>query len=229
MHNILIIMSAGKNSRFDGMNKIFADINGKTNIQNTYDNAKEIFDEIYLAIDPRYFIEYDNVPNDIKILETIGGYGELYSIYYVLQKLPYDENNIITICWGDAIFNSNKPFIELLENYSDDDIYVAVSVDKEPYAWFDVQNDYIIKSHFRKDDGIIDAGIHDQSLFGFKRSVLESMEKYISILTNGEYKTLKYFEWLITTIYKPAKICYITKNNVFSFNTKEELKRIIKC
>lgn len=231
MNNRLVIMSAGKNSRFNSEEKIFADINGKSNIENTYELASNVFSEIYLAVDERWFKKYSKVPNGITVINTIGGKGDIYSIYHLLKNLKgIFENDIVTICWGDAVFVSDIPFKEFTSQYVDDyDTFVAVSKDRFPYAWFDVDGNFVQKAYFKKTDGTVSVGLHDQSLFGMRISSLASISEYISLPNNNEYKTLKYLEWLYSSRYKSAKYCNITKNNVKSFNTKEELERIVKC
>ena len=231
MKQRLVIMSAGKNSRFNSEEKIFTTINGVSNLENTRRNAKKWFSEIYLAIEPRWFKRHRDVPEGISIIETVGGKGDIHSIYHALKKIPkMSSEDVVTICWGDAVFASDRPFKELLRQYDEScGTYVAVARDRYPYAWFDLDGDAVERAHFRKDDGEIPAGIHDQSLFGFKIGTLEQIEEYLSIPSEGEWKTLKYLEWLHGSRWPSARCKFITRGNVMSFNTRDELKRIVEC
>lgn len=232
MHH-LIIMSAGKNSRFNSEEKILASINGLSNIQNTYDKAKSHFSSIWLAIDPRWFKRYSGIPDGVGIIETIGGKGDIHSIYHAMKKLPgMKSDDLAGICWGDAVFLSDAPFLEfkrLCSSSPECNAFVAVSKDRYPYAWFDVDNDVVKKAYFRKDYGDIPAGIHDQSLFAFRMKAMDSIEEYFSVPSTGEWKTLNYLEWLYSSRWNSARCRFISRGNVKSFNTKDELKRIREC
>ena len=221
MKQRLVIMSAGKNTRFNSEEKIFAKINDLSNLENTCRCADGMFDRIFLAVDRRWFKKWKKVPPEVQILDTIGGKGDIYSIYYALKGMKgLKPEDIVTVCWGDAVFASELPFKELLSQYDDiHDTFVAVARDHYPYAWFDVDGEAVAKASFRKDDGDVPIGIHDQSLFGFRARSMDLMNEYISIPSVNEYKTLKYFEWLYDTRSSPAVCRFIAKDNVKSFNT----------
>lgn len=227
----LVIMSAGKNSRFNSEEKILADIHGVSNIENTLEKARKHFSNVWLAIDPRWFKRYRSIPEGIRLIETIGGKGDIHSIYHALEKIPKTKpDDLIGVCWGDAVFLSDAPFKEFKRQCNPEcNVFAAVSRDRYPYAWFDLDEDAVKKAYFKKDSGDIPAGIHDQSLFAFRMKAMESIEEYLSAPANGEWKTLKYLEWLYSSRWNPARCRFISRGNVKSFNTKDELKRIVEC
>jgi hypothetical protein len=121
------------------------------------------------------------------------------------------------------------------------DVAVACAMDEQPYAWFEVnQENEIIKSHFAKDEGFVNMGLHDQSLFlfdfNFVLKYLNEYRRYLGIPYDNdestsdvnEMKLLYSFEFLDKFGYKRAKCVEITSGNVLSFNTQEELQKIIE-
>lgn len=116
---------------------------------------------------------------------------------------------------------------------------VACAEDKHPYAWFETDdNDRIIRSYFAKENGLIEYGLHDQSLFlldfDFARKYLDGYRKALQIPLNNdedisgvnEMKLLDSFEYLKKNGFPCAKCIRISKDKVLSFNTQKELDEI---
>lgn len=248
--DILVIFAAGKSTRFGGYPKAFCSIGKKTNIENTIDKAKAFFDDIYVVINVE--TEESGIASrlDAKIISIVTGQGDADSIRKALNKIKTIRQDAerIFACWGDAVFLSNKPFAEMKNNAlkwnTNSPVLVGCSADRKPYAWFDVDNTVIVHSHFRKQEEMpSEEGIHDQSIFVIKiDSTLEYLSEYRKSLgldvydegtyekSRGEMGFLNFFSWLyINKSSCAANWCYITCNQVKSFNTAEELQALDLC
>ena len=241
MKKVLLIVAAGKSSRFGGYPKAFCILGNKMNVENTIEKASECFDEIYVGLNEETVANYPNLKLNAHVLSITTGQGEAMSILKLIRLVKKENEDLdkIYICWGDAFFVDELPFEQFMSQIKSDDFNVACSIDEKPYAWFDVDgNDYIISSHFKKEDGEIEKGIHDQSLFCFN---IENFIKYITDyrlsigINNEDYdpnekKEVKTLD-LFTYLYKNGvgvKTILIDKNKVLSFNTKEELDKIVE-
>ena len=236
MKKVLLIVAAGKSSRFGGYPKAFCMMGNKMNVENTIEKAKGIFDEIYVGLNVETVEKYRDLKLDAQVLKINTGQGDSMSMLKLIRLIKEDNKDLnrIYVCWGDAFFVDEQPFEQFSFQVKNDDFYVACSIDEKPYAWFDVDgNDNIVASHFKKTDGEIDKGVHDQSLFCF------NIDKYIEYITQfreylgvksedynpDEEKEVKVLD-LFTYLYKKGinvKTVLINKNKVLSFNTKEEL------
>lgn len=232
---VLLILAGGKSTRFSNKPKVLTEIQPNlTNLENTVNKAKKYYDKIILALEENEYKKINLKFDGIDIIPVIGGYGDGYSLLKALETIHYEhpEYTRINLIWGDAVVKTEMPFIQFnngelsdIINYS-----VAVSNDKEPYAWFETDNNRIIKSHFKKIDGIINNGIHDQSLFAMDiLTALNDLIEYTTIIDihKEEMKLLYFFEFIKTK----GKYCYcvnIDSGNVLSFNTEDELNKIRK-
>lgn len=236
-NSALLIVAAGKSSRFGGYPKALCNIGDMTNVENTIALASNYFENIYLGLNVETKTDI-NVQAKILRIET--GQGDSLSLLRLIRLIKQENKNIdkLFVCWGDAYFSNNKPFEQFSSQINENDnLYVACSNDNNPYAWFDVDDSgYIIKSHFKSKDGDVAIGIHDQSLFCFKLDVIEKYineyREYIGLISEDynpnetkEAKLLDIFTYLNSK--EPVKTIIIDKDNVLSFNTKEELDKII--
>lgn len=241
--NILLIVAAGKSSRFGGFPKAFSQIGNATNVENTIKCAKESYDRVYIGVNQRTYDEYHNKISDCEMFSIVTGQGDAHSLLKCLKYINKKEKDVnnISVCWGDAIFVDESPFKQLLEGAMDYKVAIACCNDENPYAWFEVnENNEVLKSHFAKEEGFVERGIHDQSLFNFKLNFaiqyLDDYRKLLGIADNNdesksdqnEMKLLHSFEYLYKSSQYKAKCIEITSNKVLSFNTKDELKEITK-
>lgn len=241
--NALVILAAGKSSRFGGFPKALCKVNNEIIAQRIINYAIPYYEKIFLVLNEDTFeLNKDEIQN-CEILPIKTGQGDAHSFLRALIQIKnkeIDSISRISLCWGDSFFISHKPFMELHEfkkNSKDiDPVIVTVSEDLNPYAWFVVENDYIKESHFSNEISI-DSGLHDQSLFDFDfEYVIQTLTAYknrVSICENVGYmdqmKLLKYFEFLFSEKqYTSARICKIESGNVLSFNTKQELEGIVQ-
>lgn len=236
--NVLLIVASGKSSRFGGFPKAFCQLGTITNVENTIEKSKNLIDRVYIGVNDRIYEQFHDSTRDCEMFSIKTGQGDAHSLLKCIKHIKDKEINIdkFLVCWGDAVFASSKPFEEIMR--TEGDAVVACSMDKQPYAWFDVNtHDEILKSHFAKEEGFIQAGMHDQSLFlfniDFAYKYLDDYRISLDIPENNdedksdvnEMKLLYSFEYLLTQGC-PAKICKITGDQVLSFNTQEELESI---
>lgn len=239
--NILLIVASGKSSRFNGFPKAFCQIGEKTNADNTIRLAKKYYDKIYIGVNRNTYSEYNKKISGCDMFSIITGQGDAHSMLKCLSYIKEHEKRLdkITVCWGDAVFVDGLPFEQFLNGAADTKVAVACALDERPYAWFETnENMGIIKSHFAKEEGFIERGVHDQSLFQFDfefaLKYLNEYREYLGILYDNdennsdvnEMKLLYSFEYLYKAGYEHAKCIKIDPDKVLSFNTQEELDMI---
>ena len=143
MENSLAIFAAGKSSRFGGFPKAFCDLGEVKNVENTINLARKHFQNIYLVVNREtYAAGITGGLKDVKVISIVTGQGDADSVLkglrYIVDKSTQD---ILTACWGDAVFLSDEPFCEMnksLINWSvASPVLVGCSWDRNPYAWFD--------------------------------------------------------------------------------------------
>ena len=236
MERCLLIVAAGKSSRFGGFPKAF---------ENTIEKAQQTFSKIYLAVNEETYHAYKGILHGCTMFDIITGNGDAHSLLKCLLYLKQQEPEMktVTACWGDACFVNGTPFWELMEGSKripeQAPITVACSWDKTPYAWFETENGSIKKSYFAASSSSPEQGLHDQSLFFINVDlVVHYLTQYKALLNvpdeyipdgKNEMKLLYSFDFLYESKeFEPAQITMVQGGNVLSFNTKEELERIKK-
>lgn len=241
MSNILLIVASGKSSRFGGFPKAFCRLGNVMNAENTAAIARKCYDKVYIGVNSKTFHEFNGKFQGGEMFPIVTGQGDAHSLLKCLEYIGKREEDIIkvSVCWGDAVFVDEKPFEELLASPTDAKVSVACALDKKPYAWFELTHgDRIRKAHFAKEEGFIEEGMHDQSLFhfdfDFARKYLNEYRESLGIpydndennSDQNEMKLLFSFEYLIEKGYEPARCVKIEAGKVLSFNTQEELEEI---
>ena len=239
--NFLLIVASGKSSRFGGFPKSFCDLGGKTSLAHTIEKSGEIFDKIYVGVNNQTYEKFHDSTAGCEIFAISTGQGDAHSLLKCLDIIKAKESGLkkIMVCWGDAIFVDSSPFLWLIKYADTAQVAVACAVDAHPYAWFETdENDRIIKSHFAREEGNIEYGLHDQSLFlldfEFARQYLDEYRLALQIPYNNDESTadinemrlLYSFEYLKKAGYESAKCVRIPAGKVLSFNTHEELENI---
>lgn len=254
MKKILVFVASGLSTRMGGFPKALAKVGNTCVILNAIDCATRFYDDIYIITNGKVKPSFDEVigndGNRAKVREIITGKGDAESVWKSLTLVQREvgESFDATFCWGDAFFKTDKAFEAMMSREIDisstKSLIVGCSYDQNPYAYFDVYTEngdfgqmYIKKSYFKKADGSVSVGVHDQCIFRCISSVFIGClnrfriengydgENYLLSPTN-EIGLLKSFEFL-NQIGRPAKVAIIPNNNVFSFNTQEELNEII--
>lgn len=242
---ILLIVAAGKSSRFGGFPKAFCQVGNTTVIENTIAKATPYFDKIYVGVNRTIFGEYKDKVKGCTLFSIVTGQGDAHSLLkcmnYIKECVDQVNDDVdLFFCWGDAYFASSKPFEQFCVNKRVSEIEVACALDTNPYAWFDVEDNEIVRAHFAKDEGEIPSGLHDQSLFrmdlDFGLEYLNQFRKSMGIPMNNdereadknEMKLLKFFEFLANRYDIKVRVASIDSGNIISFNTKEELDEVIR-
>lgn len=253
MKKILIFVASGFSTRMGGFPKALAKV-GKTRVVlNAINNAKEYFDDIYIICNAMTKPQFEEVisedGNRAKVRNIVTGKGDAESVWKSLVLVQNELGEIFdaTFCWGDAFFATDKAFSAMMSF----DINIAKSLvvgcsdDNDPYAYFDIYTEggslnrlFVKKSYFKKRDGGIDRGVHDQCIFRCVSSVFIGClnryrqelgfdgENYLLSPTN-EMGLLNSFTYL-NSIGLPVSICMFPAGNVFSFNSVDELDAIDK-
>ena len=239
--NVLLIVAAGKSSRFGGFPKAFCKIGDITNAENTIKQASKLYEKVYIGVNQNTYARVCGNINNCEMFKITTGQGDAHSILKCLTYIRNKEPDLkkITVCWGDAVFIDGKPFEQLLEGATATKVAVACATDDTPYAWFETDDNCgIIKSHFALREGRVERGVHDQSLFLFDfEFAIQYLNEYRKLLgipsendernaDQNEMKLLYSFEFLYQSDYEPAKCVEITGGKVFSFNTADELEMI---
>lgn len=247
MEETLVIVAAGKSSRFGGYPKAFCNLGRCTNIQNTIALAGQFFPKIYVVVNKETHDSGIDSGIDAEVIPIVTGQGDADSLLKALKKIsarsPATEQ--VTVCWGDAVFVSDTPFKEMIahaRNWSaQSPAMVGCSMDAAPYAWFDTDGRSITGAHFQKDGNGCLQGLHDQSIFRFRlKQIIRFLESYKRSLgldkydpdsydaARGEMKLLNSFAFFYEQEkLSAAEYCLLTKDQVKAFNTPEELDQII--
>lgn len=248
MENCLIIFAAGKSSRFGGFPKAFCSLGPIRNIENTIRLAEQHFDRIYLSVNKETLASGITDGLNANIVSIVTGQGDADSILKTVRLIKNDlETDIVTACWGDAVFLSDKPFQEIKAGIRDwsacSPALAGCAMDASPYAWFDVEDKKIVLSHFKKREGTSRAyALHDQSIFAFRIDFLiPYLEHYKRFLgldqysedsydeQRGEMGLLDAFSWFYEQPdLTAAEYCTLAANEVMGFNTAEELDSVVE-
>lgn len=242
--NVLLILASGKSSRFGGYPKAFCKVGNEYIVQRTVNLGKKLFDKIYLAINKEIYPEYKSVIVGCETLCIGTGQGDAHSFLRAARIVKESCGaDIVTLCWGDTFFLDDSIFQKALEiSVEKSTAGVSLSsIDPEPYAWYETVGAIIKRSCFKNIDGVIDSGIHDQSVFVFNLDViclqLESFmkvlgindtEDYINKEVSREMKLLDSFTYFFENDLFPMKYSLVMSGGCYSFNTNEELEQIRK-
>lgn len=239
---ILLIVASGKSTRFGGYPKAFVPIGDNLVVENTVHMAKPMFDEIYIAVNEETYDVYKDKIAGCRMFPIVTGNGDAHSVLKCLKFLQMKEKDMtkVAVCWGDAYFTDSSPFAEAascMDSLPDAVPAVSLcSLDSHPYAWFELDGEYVKKSHFAGRDGSVAFGVHDQSLFvltvGPAIRYLEEYKRELGIgdeysESSPEMKLLYFFEWLYENRKLSSAVCrMISPGSVLSFNTAEEAEGI---
>lgn len=251
MKKILVFVASGFSTRMGGFPKGLAKVNDVPVIANAINNAAPYYESIYVICNFKTEDQFKNIFEEYNVKANlrpiVTGKGDAESVLKSIELIQKEihEDFDCTFCWGDAFFVSELPFKFIMKDDISviDSIVVGCSVDEKPYAYFDIQTSCgnldgakILNSYFKKINGAVDVGIHDQCIFRCISSVfLERLANYrVKLGYNGadytksptnEMGLLNSFTFF-NEVGKSAIIKLMPGGNVLSFNTFEELREI---
>ena len=245
---VLLILAAGKSSRFGGFPKAFCRFGDEYLAQKTADMASAYFGSIYVAVNDEVYPVYKDSLKGCRVIHIPTGQGDSHSFLRALRIIVKERKcDKVTLCCGDtayldkAVFGSAADAADML---SEDRVGVSLcSVDPDPYAWYETEGDTIRRSVFRSADNTVSSGMHDQSIFVFNtEKIIEQLgsyrtflgikdeEDYVNSSISKEMKLLHSFTFFYENGMLPMSWTEIQQGLSFSFNTMEEyeaLKKII--
>jgi NDP-sugar pyrophosphorylase family protein len=247
----LYIIAAGKGSRLGGnIPKALVPIGGVPNLTRTLLAAKGKFQNTFIVANELIQDQWEtwNAEMQMKYSDTLdykshhlvmiqSGLGDGHAALQGLQAsssfTSVSEDTVI--CWGDAVFTSDI-FNELLAKKYRGETSGFLPAQKEatPYVTLLVDDRMrCISADFSKYGENHPSGFHDQSIFRFKRKLIEEALSFLhfSFWKNGRYITpggelsLLYAFHFLYNVGNPAQV-YETEHPTQSFNTATELDMI---
>ena len=231
----LLIIAAGNATRMGNTPKAIALIDGKPNLLNTVEKARDYFDKIFVYSNDKYVSLYQKIlkkEDKAEVIVIESGKGCGHAVMMSLRTLHNSFKNDVTMCWGDVFIKDNKIFEEVqkqdLVNYP---LIIPSVIEDNPYVWFTMNENKAECARFSKNGEIIDKGYHDQSVFRYSPMlVLGALETMNTVLnrcgeySNGEMRFLDVVHYFHNIRYSP--LIYETKYPTMGYNTETELKEI---
>lgn len=243
----LLIAAAGKSTRFGGEPKAFAPVLGEINIVRTIRLARKYFSDIRVIVSEDTKEMAQAILSEVPLIPIVTGQGDADSLRKALRKMEVVGSLPLrlALCWGDAVFVSDRPFGQLQQkavSWNESvPALVACSEDVQPYAWFEVDGLKIRRARFRREEvRPVLQGLHDQSLFALASApILSALDECRHELGLDQYDEDSYDKQrgemrlldVLAHLYKEghaAEVVEISSHQVLAFNTKEELLRIEK-
>lgn len=245
--NTLLIAASGKSTRFGGEPKAFAPVLGEVNVARTIRLARGYFSDIRVIVSEDTKKMAQEALPGVPLIPIVTGQGDADSLRKALRKMETagELPDRLALCWGDAVFLSQRPFEQLGQSAEDWDesvpALVACAEDEHPYAWFEVEGVEIRRARFRKEEmQPVAWGLHDQSLFALSTAPtlialdecrhemgLDKYDENSYDRGRGEMRLLDVLAHLFLKG-RAAEAVKISARQVLGVNTKEELREIEK-
>ena len=243
---VLLILAAGKSSRFGGFPKAFCRFGDEYLAQKTADLASAYYETVYIAVNDEVYPEYRDSLTNCRIIHIPTGQGDSHSFLRALRIIVKETDcDNITLCWGDtayldkAVFKSAASAADTLPG---DVAGISLcSEDENPYAWYDTEGSVIRRSNFRSESCRVNIGLHDQSVFVFNvDKITAQLEKYMACLgiidednyvnasVSKEMKLLHSFTYFYENRLFPMSWLEIPSGMSYSFNTAQEYEQLKK-
>lgn len=236
----LAVIAAGNGTRMGATTipKALYPVNNKENLWYNISSATS-FDSIKVFVrntDVSAFKKFrDKYGFDFEIISIISGMGDGHA---VMNALDYVEDEDVVVMWGDVHVTNNQIFDELLSAMSGADcsLIMPVVAEDNPYVTIITDNQLnVMFADFSKLGENHNHGLHDQSIFGIRKSTVKST---LQTMHNVMWKGGRYisesqelnFMHMMHVLYAnstPAKV-YITEHAVKSYNTVVEVQSIEK-
>ena len=245
---VAIIPCAGQAKRMGQLDlpKSLIEIKGKPVLLHLLEKLSKFFDIFYIPInikDKHHYLSHipKNFLKKIVLIDSEPGTGDGQAVLDALYKIDAKEiMNDIMVCWGDTIL-SQDDLINLLVNLKfSEPLVIPVHLTKNPYVAY-LENDLGVPKRvaFQRRGEVYDEGKTDISLFLIKAEEIKNnliqlkqknreMKDDVVSSLNSELNFLDLVEHLYL-VSNPAKFLDIDFNNdIYSFNTMEELGNINK-
>lgn len=249
----LYIIAAGLGSRMNiNVPKALVAISdGVPNLTTTLQQVGHKFNHVFIVFNAlvqnqwdQYYLEeskkYPGLFDNVHWIPIESGLGDGHAVMKAFEKTCTYRNlsKEVIVCWGDVFIPDASIIDEMLQvrlKGSACGIIPAVS-EKNPYVTLLVDDDMKCRSaDFSKHGEIHPHGLHDQSIFGFKKvnvwSALNTL--HAALWKNGRYMTpsgelsfLHTFHYMYN-VEEPFQV-YQTVYPTMSFNTVEEVAAIQK-
>jgi GTP:adenosylcobinamide-phosphate guanylyltransferase len=236
----LFIIAAGTGSRLNSeVPKALTDIRGRACIDYLVDHALPHFNEIFVVTNKQCqdawkpWLSGSGITN----VSIASGHGDGHATLSGLRGSGSIAPEVV-VCWGDIFLESDKIFSEIVNYPLLGAGCIPARYENNPYVTLTTELTLYPSSCtgalFSKYGETRDQGYHDQSMFRFNKAPLIAS---LTSLDAAYWKTNKYmtpgnelsllhtFHYLYN-IGQPLQI-YDTKETVMSFNTQEELEKII--
>lgn len=234
-NNILFIVAAGVGSRMNShLPKALFEINGIPNIQNTINLARDHFNHICivaneLAKDQWNKYKFDNVT----FMYIKSGRGDGHAVLEALKLYNGNQDESITICWGDLYFLDDSIF-KILKSKSYSSGIIPVTFKINPYVTILHDSNYLATGVDSSKYGEIHgSGFQDNGIFSYKYStLLKSLDALHHALNkNDKYITVSGELFLTHTLHYLYNIgdpvcLHEVESVILSYNTQEELSEI---
>lgn len=237
----LIILAAGKGSRMQSSipKALHKTINNMTNIENTILKCNVLFDNIFIVIndkDINIFKESLNKEHHPKLLSISSGLGSGHAIYELISNYNSKISKEFVIVWGDAVIYNDNIINELVQY--NNSMCFPVIMNNNPYVSINVDDNFYAKYvDFSKYGEMNKVGFQDKCIFKVNKQILfKALQSFhFSCFKSGRYITESgefEFLYIIHLLYQLKKKikCYITdyENDILSYNTKDELEKLLK-
>lgn len=231
---ILLIVAAGSASRMGYAPKAASLVNGVPNLRNTVEKAYPHFDRIVVISNGEYHSTYSEIVKDYKektdVRVILSGRGCGHAVLESL-KIIKDVDADVVVSWGDAYFDTEEIFSEILSiDAMDSPLLIPVVKEEDPYVWFEFKDNLVKTARFSKFGEKTMSGYHDQSIFRLnKTTMLWALQMMHNVLEkDGKYTGEMVFLNVCHFLYNvemPAR-SYVTTHSTLAYNTESELEEV---
>ena len=249
MAQTLYIIAAGLGTRMGSISvpkALLPTRDNKPNVLNSIELAIPYYDKIFVIGNELVHKVWDEFESSLPIefggkvkVKTIkSGLGDGHAVLSALTDFDDDTNpEYVSILWGDAYIPDEGIFKEITNydcEYGHASGVIPVMFEDNPYVTIMMNNAMdVVGADFSKRGEKHAKGMHDQSLFKFKKSVLISALKqmHYAYWKNGRYVTDSgelTFLYVLHYLFNSSQeaTCYPTEYPVHGYNTKDEFDAI---
>jgi bifunctional N-acetylglucosamine-1-phosphate-uridyltransferase/glucosamine-1-phosphate-acetyltransferase GlmU-like protein len=249
MSQTLYIIAAGLGTRMGSISvpKALLPTRGnKPNVLNSIEQAYPYYDKIFVIGNELVHKVWDEFESSLPVafaekvkVKTIkSGLGDGHAVLTALNDFTDESNSeYVSILWGDAYIPDEGIFKEITEYdcaYGNASGVIPVVFEDNPYVTIMMNNMMdVVGADFSKRGESHASGMHDQSLFKFRRKTLLDalVQMHCAYWKNGRYVTDSgelTFLYVLHYLFNSGQeaTCYPTEYPVHGYNTKDEFDAI---